>query len=155
MPSDPEPPREEVIFPAVTPERIISYLEKSGWNYFRDSDGDVGIVFNSIVCYFFLQDTDQPIMQARARWHRSASIARIGNLLQVCNEWNLGRTWPKAYVRVSDSGEVIVFAESSFDVFDGSYDAQLSEWIDVGIRLALAFFSHLDEHFPDPLASEA
>lgn len=155
MPKDPEPPREEVIFPAVTTERITARLAENGWNYFRDSDGDVGVIFNSTVCYFFLQETDQPIMQARARWHRSASIARIGELLKVCNEWNLGRTWPKAYVRVSDSGEVITFAESSFDVLDGCYDAQLSEWIDVGIRLALAFFSQLDELFPDPLESEA
>lgn len=155
MPNDSEPAREEVIFPAVTTERIIARLTENGWNYFRDSEGDVGVVFNSTVCYFFVHETDQPIMQARARWHRSASISRIGELLQICNEWNLGRTWPKAYVRVSDSGEVVVFAESSFDVFNGSYDAQLNEWIDVGTRLALIFFSHLDERFPDPLASES
>lgn len=153
MSSDHDTPSEGTTFPPVTGERIESWLKAKELTYFRDSDGDIGVLIQSTVCYFFLLDSDHQILQIRARWHRSGSIERIGEFLTICNRWNLARTWPKVYVRVNDDGQVVVFAETSFDVFEGGYDVQLADWLETGLQLALNFFAELDEQFPDPILS--
>lgn len=153
MPEQSENTDEVPSFRIVTIERIADWFADQGLKYFfyEEEVNDLGVIIDSIVNYVTLRGSDPETMQVRAHWNRTASVERTGELLSLCNEWNRDRTWPKAYVRISDRGQVMIFAESSFDVVDGCPDAQLHEWLNAGLRLSAGFFAHLDEHFPDPL----
>ena len=86
----------------------------------------------------------------RGQWHREVAIERLEEVLDVCNEWNADRIWPKAYVRVRDNGLVHVVSEVATDLEHGATDAQLSQMLFCGLSTGSMFFDALDERYPDP-----
>lgn len=138
----------------VTRERITGYLVEQGYHYFVDDAGEVGGLWRGCLVYFLLIGPDQQVLQVRGRWHREASIERLGELIAVCNRWNLERIWPKAYVSVLDNGLVNVLAESSTGVEHGLTDAQLARLLDGGLATLSVFFEMLGDEFPDPVRDQ-
>ncbi len=142
--------------PAVVPvplsnERITDWLERSGFSWFTDSDGDVGGLWHGRLFYFLVLGDQDEVLQVRGQWQRDATIERLGELLEALNEWNADHIWPKAYTRVRDDGTVIVCGETTVDVETGLTDDQLAQNLQCGLATASMLFDALDERFPDPL----
>lgn len=139
--------------PAVSRERIENWLRDSQTLYFTDSEGDVGLVMSNRQAYLLLMGPDDELLQVRMQWDRHAGIDRLPQILEVCNDWNTERIWPKVYYRVLDNGTIVLQAETVSFLSYGVSDEQLDQYLHCGISTAHAFFDHLDELFPDPLWS--
>ncbi|MBO3087487.1 YbjN domain-containing protein [Cellulomonas dongxiuzhuiae] len=134
----------------VSPARIASWMSDNQFSYFIDNDGDLGGLWRGRLFYFFLFGQQAEILQVRGQWHRELAIERLEEVLDLCNEWNAERIWPKAYVRVRDNGRVHVVAEVATDLEHGATDAQLSQILFCGLSTGSMLFDALDERYPDP-----
>lgn len=132
-------------------ERIVAWLEDCGFSYFVDSDGDVGGLWHGWLFYFLALGERGEVLQVRGQWHRDLTIERLEQVLEICNEWNADRIWPKTYTRVRDDGSVVVCGDVTVDVEHGVTDDQLDQLLQCGLTTGTMFFEHLDELFPDPL----
>ena len=142
--------------PAIVPaplssERIVAWLERNGFAYFTDSDGDVGGMWHGRLFYFLVLGDQDEVLQVRGQWQREATIERLGEILEALNEWNADHIWPKAYTRVRDDGAVVVCGETTVDVETGVTDDQLDQLLQCGLATASMLFDALDATFPDPL----
>jgi len=146
-----EPARENPT--PVTPARIAAWMTANEFSYFVDNDGDLGGLWRGRLFYFFLFGEKSEILQVRGQWHREVSIDRLEEVLDLCNEWNAERIWPKAYLRVRDNGRVHVVAEVATDLEHGATDEQLSQTLFCGLSTGSMFFDSLDERYPDPAGS--
>ncbi|GIG38514.1 YbjN domain-containing protein [Cellulomonas phragmiteti] len=135
---------------SVSPARIASWMSDNQFSYFIDNDGDLGGLWRGRLFYFFLFGEQAEILQVRGQWHRELAIERLEEVLDLCNEWNAERIWPKAYVRVRDNGRVHVVAEVATDLEHGATDAQLSQILFCGLSTGSMLFDALDERYPDP-----
>jgi hypothetical protein len=134
----------------VTPARVAEWFSNHEFSYFVDNDGDLGGLWRGRLFYFFLFGEHSEILQVRGQWHREVAIERLEEVLDVCNEWNADRIWPKAYVRVRDNGMVHVVAEVATDLEHGVTDDQLNQLLFCGLSTGSMFFDALDELYPDP-----
>ncbi|MBO0900654.1 YbjN domain-containing protein [Cellulomonas sp. zg-ZUI222] len=134
----------------VSPARIASWMTDNQFSYFVDNDGDLGGLWRGRLFYFFLFGAQSEILQVRGQWHRELAIERLEEVLDLCNEWNAERIWPKAYARVRDNGRVHVVAEVATDLEHGATDAQLSQILFCGLSTGSMLFDALDERYPDP-----
>lgn len=142
-------PAEDVPTP-VSPARIARWMTQNQFSYFVDNDGDLGGLWRGRLFYFFLFGEEAEILQVRGQWHREIAIERLEEVLDLCNEWNADRIWPKAYVRVRDNGRVHVVSEVATDLEHGATDSQLSQVLFCGLSTGSMFFDALDERYPDP-----
>ena len=136
-------------------ERIAVWLRNNGFHYFIDVDGDVGGLWHSRVFFFFLFGEHKEIIQVRGQWNREIAIDRIEEVLEFCNEWNSDMVWPKAYIRMPDSGMIQVCAEVSGDFEQGITDEQLAVQLMAALGSQSHFFDGLDGLYPDPAGSPA
>ncbi|MCG2797179.1 MAG: YbjN domain-containing protein, partial [Cellulomonas sp.] len=120
----------------LAPGRIASWLDQNQFSYFVDSDGDLGGLWRGRLFYFFLFGERQEILQVRGQWHRELAIERLSEVLDLCNDWNADRIWPKAYARVRDNGRVHVVTEVAVDFEHGATDDQLSQSLFCGLSTA-------------------
>lgn len=134
----------------LSPARIAAWMAQNDFSYFIDNDGDLGGLWRGRLFYFFLFGEQSEILQVRGQWHREIAIERLEEVLDVCNEWNADRIWPKAYVRVRDNGRVHVVSEVATDLEHGATDEQLSQLLFCGLSTGSMFFDALDELYPDP-----
>lgn len=134
-------------------DRLRAWFTANAYSSFTDADGDIGGIWQGRLFFFFLFGEHQEILQVRGQWHREAAIERLPELLDLCNEWNADRVWPKAYLRVRDDGRVHAVCEVSTDLEHGVTDDQLGQLLHCGITSAGAFFDDLDERYPDPVGS--
>lgn len=136
---------------ALSRDRVTDWLESSGFSYFIDSEGDVGGLWHGWLFYFLVLGERSDVLQVRGQWHRDLTIERLEEILEVCNEWNAERIWPKTYVRVRDDGSVVVCAEVTADVGSELTAPQLGQLLECGLSTSAMFFEHLDHRYPDPL----
>lgn len=130
--------------------RVAAWMTENQFSYFVDSDGDLGGLWRGRLFYFFLFGEQSEILQIRGQWHREVALERLEEVLDLCNEWNADRIWPKAYVRVRDNGRVHVISEVATDLEHGATDEQLSQMLYCGLSTGSMFFDSLDERYPDP-----
>lgn len=137
----------------LTTQRLTRWFARHGYTYFVDVDGDVGGVWRGRLFYFFLFGEREEILQVRGQWNREFAIERLTEVLEVCNEWNAEKIWPKAYVRVRDDGMVHATCEVATDLEHGVTDEQLGQLLHCGLSTASHFFDTLDQLYPDPAAA--
>ncbi len=131
----------------LTHERITATLDAHGYRYAIDGDGDIGGIWDDHVFYFVRIGADREFLQVRGRWTRPLSAAHYLEVLEVANTWNTEKVFPKTYVRVEDD-LLGVYAEHAVDYRPGVSDSQLDQHLGCAVSTALAFFSHLDEQYP-------
>lgn len=134
----------------LSPARIARWMSDNQFSYFVDNDGDLGGLWRGRLFYFFLFGEREEILQVRGQWHREVAIERLEEVLELCNEWNADRIWPKAYARVRDNGRVHVVSEVAVDFEHGATDEQLSQTLYCGLSTATMLFDSFDEQYPDP-----
>lgn len=131
--------------------RIRAVLDKREMNYGTDSDGDIGGYWDGHLFYFFTMGKDEEYLQTRGRWNRRVSAEQFARVLEIVNEWNASKLWPKGYVRVEE-GLVGVYGEHTIDWEQGATDEQIDQQLACGIMTTLQLFENLDEAFPDEAA---
>ena len=137
----------------LTTARLGSWFKRHGYTYFVDDEGDVGGMWRGRLFFFFLFGARGEILQVRGQWNREFAIERPTEVLEICNEWNADKIWPKAYVRVRDDGMVHLTCETATDLEHGVTDDQLGQLLQCGLSAANVLFDTLDELYPDPAAS--
>lgn len=137
----------------LTADRLRTWFTRHGYTFFVDNENDVGGLWRGRLFYFFLFGEEGEILQVRGQWNREFAIERLTEVLELCNEWNAERIWPKAYLRVRDDGMVHAVCEVATDLEHGATDDQLGQLLHCGLSSANTFFDALDDMFPDPAAS--
>ncbi|MDO5097444.1 MAG: YbjN domain-containing protein [Corynebacterium sp.] len=132
-----------------TIDRVADYLRAQDYNFTTDEDGDIFTGFDENNFVLVATGKMREIYVVRATWKVTAPIDARGKLVEICNDWNREKLWPKAYVTVDDEGMVRVHAETNTDLEHGVGDRQLAQLTDCGIATALQLFNRLDEEFPD------
>jgi len=132
-------------------ERVIAALDAQGYRYMIDSEGDIGGIWDDHVFYFVRIGNEQQLLQVRGRWTRTVAADQYAAVLELVNDWNIEKVFPKTYVRVED-GALGVYAEHSVDYLPGLTDAQLQQHLACAVSTALAFFGRLDEAYPQAVA---
>jgi hypothetical protein len=136
----------------LSPQRLVEWFTAEGHTYFVDSDGDVGGLWRGRLFYFFCFGEHGEILQVRGQWNREIALERLTEVLELCNDWNGERLWPKAYARVRDDGMVHLTCEVATDLEHGVTDDQLGQLLHCGLSSAALFFDELEAHYPDPAA---
>jgi len=129
----------------LTNELIMAVLDKRGFTYFTDDDGDVGGWWEDSLIYFFRLGNDHSMLQVRTRARRSFTVEDVPRLYEFCNTWNHDKLWPKVYVHVSDDGSVILCGEVFADLERGVTLPQLDQLMMCGISTGCEMAAASDE----------
>lgn len=152
LPEDPFPALPPIALPALDKRRIKDALERESWSYSVDSDGDIGGMWDSNWFFFFVMGKNEEVLNIRANWRGRLADQDRPALLEICNDWNRDKIWPKTYVGRDDDGFVRVSAEVSVDHEHGLTDEQLSQQILCAISTSTEFFQTLDQAYPAAVA---
>lgn len=136
----------------LTHERIAGRLDAGGYNYGVDDDGDIGGRWDDHLFYFFRYGPEGEFLQVRGRWSRSVPVSERSAVLDLANEWNAEKIWPKVYVR-PEGDELGVYCEHSVDYEHGVSDEQIDLHLAAGVSTSLQFFTRLDEAYPEAVAA--
>lgn len=133
----------------LTKDRIKAGLERAGWSYNVDSDGDIGGGWEYASFYFFATGDDNELMCVRGSWRGQLPGDQFGRALEICNDWNADKLWPKTYARVDDEGAVRLHTEHNVDFEQGLTDEQLSQQLLCAVNTSMAFYESVNEAFPE------
>lgn len=139
-------------------DRIAASLDARSANYGIVDGGDIGGYWDGHLFYFFVLGRDGEYLQVRARWNREIAIEQYARVLELVNDWNAEKLWPKGYVRRETAGEetepsrIGVYAEHTVDYEPGLTDDQLGQHLTCAIATAGQLFDMLDEHYPGEAA---
>ena len=142
----------------VTAPRIRSWLQEQGFSYSTDErTGEIYGLWGNRPFFFMSsfgnnseEGSDQVVI-IRGTWNRYANIDHLPDIIEVCNQWNSERIYPKTYASVRDDGTVVICADLIISVAHGLNDEQLDVQLACGLSTGTMFFDFLDHHYPDPL----
>lgn len=88
-------------------------------------------------------------MCVRGFWRGKLEESDYVKALEVCNEWNSEKIWPKTYLERDSEGRIRVNAELNVDYEHGLTDDQLRQHLVCAINTSMTFFEHVNETFPE------
>jgi Putative bacterial sensory transduction regulator len=128
-------------------DRIADYLTHRGYTFRFDDDGDITGIWDGNRFWFMLLGREQDIVQIRGRWHRPLPDSARRAVLQVINDWNRERIWPKTYLR-SESNGLALYTEMSVAFGAGATKSQFDQVLACGLGTAVQFFSSIADLLP-------
>ncbi|MCI6584516.1 MAG: YbjN domain-containing protein [Mobiluncus porci] len=135
-------------------DRIKKILEKHGWSYQVNHDGDIGGAWQNGVYYFQVTGENDSVLCVRGTWRANPELDDFILVNSLCNRWNMEYYWPKTYARVTDERELMVHTELPISYRSGLTDAQLDEHVRCALEASEDFFEHLAEKFPKAVADD-
>ncbi|GAA1624232.1 YbjN domain-containing protein [Leucobacter chromiireducens] len=133
-------------------ERIKAGLEREGWSYSVDSDGDIGGGWEYGSFFFFTNGEENELLCIRGSWRGQLPGTDFLQAVEFCNTWNAEKLWPKTYARRDDEGMVRIHTEHNVDYEQGITDGQLSQQLICAINTGMSFYEQLNEAFPEAWA---
>lgn len=130
-------------------ERVKAALDREGWTYGVDEDGDIGGGWEAASFYFFVTGENDELFCVRGAWRGQLEGSEFTRAIELCNEWNSQKLWPKTYARFDDEGAVRLHTEHNIDFEQGASDGQLSQQLLCAINTANGFYQGLNEIFPE------
>lgn len=143
----PTPGGGEALAP-LSKDRIKAGLEREGWSYGVDSDGDIGGGWEYASFYFFVNGKDDELLCIRGTWRGQLPGTELGRAIELCNAWNSEKLWPKTYARLDEEGNVRVHTEHNVDYEQGITDGQLSQQLICAVNTGMSFFEQINEAYP-------
>jgi hypothetical protein len=128
-------------------QRIADHLTRRGYHFRIDDDGDITGTWDGHRFWFLLLGEHKEIVQIRGRWSTTLPPTSRLATLQVVNDWNRERIWPKVYLR--EEAGLALYAEVSVDFDHGVTDAQLGQVIACGLGTAVQLFHAIEAQLPD------
>ncbi|MCA5893183.1 YbjN domain-containing protein [Isoptericola sp. NEAU-Y5] len=124
----------------LTTGRLADDLERRGYRFRTDADGDVTGTWDGNRFWFLMLGDHSEILQVRGRWAGTVPTQARLSVLQAVNDWNRERVWPKVYTRAE--GEALaLYAEVSVDFEHGATDEQVAATVSCGLVTASQFFA--------------
>ncbi|WP_125098354.1 YbjN domain-containing protein [Leucobacter chromiireducens] len=136
----------------ISKDRIKAGLERAGWSYSVDSDGDIGGGWEYASFFFFLSGKEEELLCIRGNWRGKLQAAELAKAIETCNAWNAEKLWPKTYARLDDEGFVRVHTEHNVDYEQGITDGQLDQQLLCAVNTGMSFYEHVNEVFPETWA---
>lgn len=130
-------------------DRIKAALERSDWTYSVDPDGDIFGSWEYGSFFFFVNGASGELLCVRGFWRGKLEESDYVKALEVCNEWNSEKIWPKTYLERDSEGRIRVNAELNVDYEHGLTDDQLRQHLLCAINTSMTFFEHVNETFPE------
>ena len=130
-------------------DRIKAALDRAGWNYDIDDDGDLGGGWEYGIFYFFINGRSDEFLCVRGYWRGRLEESDYVKALEACNSWNTESIWPKTYVVRDDEGGIRLHVEHNVDYEHGLTDAQLDQHLLCAVNTGMAFFEKINEMFPE------
>lgn len=130
-------------------EMLEKYLSSRRLAYQRDQDEDYRVSFEfddelgcALDMWFLLGGRDRQILAVRAVGQRPITRAEFASVLELCNEWNSDRRWPKAYLyrRSPDEAEGAIYLEENIDLAPGIHQELLDDWLDTVRSASVQFW---------------
>ncbi|RRD47998.1 YbjN domain-containing protein [Tessaracoccus sp. OH4464_COT-324] len=133
----------------VTYESVQAALTEMNVNFGIDEDGDIVAAFEGNPCWVRIlsNESDVKALMMLGRWQHTLSGEQYDSALEVVNEWNATRFFPRTSCVRTPEGMVVIGADYVRDVALGLTKEQLLSDLSVAITTCGAFFEHLDEHF--------
>ena len=131
----------------LTRDRVGAYLARRGYTFRLDEDGDITGTWDGNRFWFLLLGTKQEILQVRGRWHRPLPDSGRLAALQIINDWNRERIWPKAYLRSEPTG-LALYTEVSVDFSPGATKNQLEQMLACGLGTSIQLFTSVSALLP-------
>lgn len=131
----------------LTRERVGAYLTRRGYTFRLDEDEDITGTWDGNRFWFLLLGAQQEILQVRGRWHRPLPESARLAALQIINDWNRERIWPKAYLRSEPTG-LALYTEVSVDFTPGATQDQLEQMVACGLGTSIQLFSSVSALLP-------
>ncbi|CAG7609694.1 YbjN domain-containing protein [Leucobacter soli] len=130
-------------------DRIKAALEREGWSYGVDGDGDIGGDWELATFFFFATGESDELLCIRGTWRGELELADFTRAVELCNTWNAEQIWPKAYTRFDDDGALHILTEHNVDYEQGITDGQLTQQLVCAVSTSIAFFEQVNEIFPE------
>lgn len=127
---------------------VTGVLDARDATYFVDVDGDAGGFWDDQLFYFFVMGDRHEVFQIRGKWNRRLPTGLRTEVLELTNEWNIAKIWPKVYAR-DENDSLAIYTEISVDFGHGVTTDQLDSLLERGIVTGLNFFATAGERFPD------
>jgi hypothetical protein len=128
---------------------LRSYLASRLLAYQMDQEGDYRVTLPyaeelgcSLDLWFLIGGRDRQILSVRGVGHRPIPRVEWQRALELCNEWNRDRRWPKAYLFARDPAdpEGAIFLEENIDLAPGIHQELLDAWLDTMRSASLEFW---------------
>lgn len=135
----------------ITQQRLETALDALEVNYGHDDDGDVIAGFDGNPCWFRLSGPgeEEIAFTFNGRWKAWLPSERWLEALELANEWNASRMFPRALCVRDDDGDVILGVDYVVDYEFGVTDQQLRNDISIAITTTVDFFEQQDAAFPE------
>ncbi len=133
----------------LTRKRVEEALERQGWVYRVDDDGDIYASWDEGYFWFFFYGENQEVLQVRGTWYGTLTATDEDQALRLANQINAEKLFPKLYTFLTDDGALQVRGELNVDYETGVTDEQLSLHLRAGIGSTLGAFARFAEAFPD------
>ena len=132
----------------VSRDRLEEIFQRMEISYGSNENGELGGYWDDHLFVFSHLGDRGELLQVRGYWRRGVPESERARLLDIVNEVNSERIFPKAYVYV-DEGEAVVCGELTVVYEHGATDEQIELHIKAGVGTTLSFFDQLDEAFPE------
>jgi hypothetical protein len=125
-------------------EMVETYIANRNLSSVADEDGDYRFRFaddegtgRRLEMWLLFGGPEKKILTVRFVTNKPIDKAVWGTALEICNDWNRDRRWPKAYFIVSGSDDSLGFIllEEDIDFATGVHQELLEDWIET-IRLS-------------------
>lgn len=130
-------------------ERVTAALDAEQWSYSIDEDGDIGGGWEYASFFFFVNGDHSELLCIRGTWRGILDAADYGRAIELCNEWNSEKFWPKTYARPDESGTIRIHIEHNVDFEQGVSDGQLTQQLICAVDTGMVFFEQVNEVFPE------
>ena len=129
---------------------IEAYLRQKEWNYLTDRKGNFQMNFSSDAetgyawtVFFSAVGERMDIYQVYVRANHDFPKAQWPEILELCNDWNRKRFYPKAYLNIRDSetdptGTVVL--EHAIDLEKGVHQELLNDFTACAYSGAISFW---------------
>ncbi|MCE1174548.1 MAG: YbjN domain-containing protein [Propionibacteriales bacterium] len=133
----------------LTRKRVEEALERQGWLYRVDDDGDIYASWDEGYFWFFFYGENHEVLQVRGTWYGTLTATDEDQALRLANQINAEKLFPKLYTFLTDDGALQVRGELNVDYENGVTDEQLSLHLRAGIGSTLGAFGRFAEAFPE------
>jgi hypothetical protein len=133
----------------LTRERVQAALDRQGWVYRVDDDGDIYASWDEGYFWFFFYGENEEVLQVRGTWYGTLTQAHEDQALRLANEVNTDKLFPKLYTMLTDDGTLQVRGELNVDYEKGVSDEQLTLHLRAAIGSTIGAFNRFAEAFPD------
>ena len=130
---------------------IKQYLDSVGLRYMTDTEGDFHIFFGyqeeigcSLTITLAAQGRRSEIYVVRAVADKHIPKQEWGKAIMLCNTYNRGHRWPKAYLYVRDPNDdatVVIMLEEQIDLEKGIHQALFDDFTHTVIASVHTFWT--------------